>query len=124
MSKQSLIENYISAYNRFDVEGMAKDLHEAVRFRNIAGGEVNLETSGIAAFKEQANRAIPLFREREQRITGIQEHGNQVEVSIAYSAVLATDLSEKLKAGDTIQLQGKSIFQFKEDKIISIEDIS
>ncbi|WP_257791729.1 hypothetical protein [Pontibacter actiniarum] len=30
--KQQVIENYIRAYNAFDVEGMVKDLHQEVVF--------------------------------------------------------------------------------------------
>ncbi|PKV62731.1 nuclear transport factor 2 family protein [Pontibacter ramchanderi] len=124
MTRKEIIEHYIRAYNRFDVQGMLLYLHEEVVFRNISNGEVNLSLLGIEAFRGQAEQAAKLFEEREQVVLTYQEHENAVEVTIAYRAVLATDLSEELKAGNTLELQGKTIFGFQDDKIISIEDHS
>ena len=124
MTKRETIENYVRSYNRFDVESMLRDLHEEVEFRNIAHGETNLHTQGIAAFREQAERAAKLFQEREQVITDYREQDDLAEVSIAYRGVLAVDFSDDLKAGNTIRLEGKSIFRFSDGKLISIEDKS
>ncbi|GGG27118.1 nuclear transport factor 2 family protein [Pontibacter amylolyticus] len=124
MTRKEIIEHYIRAYNSFDVPGMLLYLHEEVAFRNISNGEVNLSLQGIDAFREQAERAAKLFGEREQVVLQYQEQENEAEVVIAYRAVLATDLSEELKAGDTLKLKGKTIFGFRQDKIISIEDHS
>ncbi|WP_018477433.1 nuclear transport factor 2 family protein [Pontibacter roseus] len=124
MNKRDIITRYIQAYNNFDVAGMVQQLHQEIVFRNVAGGEVTLETKGIAAFQEQAERAAELFKERTQQITSISEKEDVVEVSIAYRGVLAVDFSENLKAGDSIELEGKSVFTFRDGKIISMEDIS
>ena len=124
MTRKEIIEHYIRAYNSFDVPGMLLYLHEEVVFRNISNGEVNLSLQGIDAFRVQAERAAKLFGEREQVVLQYQEQENEAEVVIAYRAVLATDLSEELKAGDTLKLKGKTIFGFRQDKIISIEDHS
>ena len=124
MIKREAIENYVRSYNRFDVDGMLRDLHEEVEFINIAQGETNLRIQGIAAFREQAERAAKLFQEREQVITDYQEQDDLAEITIAYRGVLAVDFSAEMKAGSTIQLQGKSIFRFSDGKIILIEDRS
>lgn len=124
MTRKEIIDHYISAYNLFDVPSMLLYLHEEVEFRNISNGEVNLSLQGIAAFREQAEQAAKLFEEREQVMLAYQEWESVAEVTIAYRAVLATDLSEALKAGDTLELQGKTIFGFWGDKIVSIEDHS
>ncbi|MBX0331693.1 nuclear transport factor 2 family protein [Pontibacter sp. HSC-14F20] len=124
MSRKEIIEKYISAYNHFDVEGMLLCLHKEVEFRNISNGEVNLFLQGIVALREQAERAAKLFKEREQVMLHYQEQQNTAEVTIAYRAVLATNFSEELKAGDTLELKGKTIFGFQQEKIISIEDHS
>lgn len=124
MTRKEIIEHYIRAYNRFDVPSMLLYLHEEVAFKNISNGEENLSLQGIAAFREQAEQAAKLFEEREQVMLAYQEWESVAEVTIAYRAVLATDLSEALKAGNTLELKGKSIFAFKQDKIVSIEDHS
>ncbi|MFP4091896.1 MAG: nuclear transport factor 2 family protein [Cyclobacteriaceae bacterium] len=121
---QEMIENYIKAYNAFDIEGMCRDMHEDVVFQNVSNGEVNLETKGLPAFKEQAQKAKEIFSAREQKITEIQQADDAATVSIAYTGVLAVDLSEQMKAGDTLRLQGKSTFHFQDDKIIRIVDES
>ncbi|MCP2044094.1 nuclear transport factor 2 family protein [Pontibacter sp. HSC-36F09] len=124
MTRKEIIEDYIRAYNSFDVQGMLQYLHEEVEFKNISNGEVNLSLQGIEAFRKQAEQASKLFKEREQVVLHYQEQENAAAVTIAYRAVLATDISKELKAGDTLTLKGKTIFGFQQDKIISIEDYS
>ncbi|GAB2699127.1 hypothetical protein GCM10011495_14540 [Hymenobacter frigidus] len=121
---KEVVTVYIEAYNRFDVDGMLAPLHEKVVFRNIANGEVNLTTTGKGDFRGQAEQATRYFSEREQRVTHWQLADNRVEVAIDYRATVAVELLNGLKPGDTLRLQGKSVFRFDDGKIISIEDIS
>ena len=121
---KQLVQAYIEAYNCFDVDGMVRHLHQEVEFRNIANGEVNLTTTGKKNFRQQAEQAKQYFSQREQRVTDWQVANNRVEVLIDYTAVAAMEFPNGLKPGDTLQLQGRSIFQFADGQIISIEDIS
>lgn len=123
---KEIIENYIRAYNNFEIEGMLKDLDEEVVFQNISGGRVNMTTNGIEAFKKQAEEAKQYFKEREQTIKRLQFYENPAEAvaEIDYKGVLATELPGGLKAGDSINLQGKSVFKFRNNKITEITDIS
>jgi ketosteroid isomerase-like protein len=121
---KQLVQTYIEAYNRFDVDGMVHHLHEDVVFRNIANGEVNLTTTGKESFRQQAEQAKQYFSQREQRVTEWQVADNRVEVLIDYTAVAAMELPNGLKPGDTLHLQGRSVFQIADGQITSIEDIS
>ena len=121
---KQLVEAYIEAYNRFDVAGMLVPLHEDVVFRSIANSEVNLTTTGRESFRQQAEQATQYFSQREQRVTDWQVSNQQVEVAVDYPAVAAIAIPNGLKPGDTLQIQGKSIFKFADGKIISVEDIS
>lgn len=121
---KQIVLAYIEAYNRFDVDGMVADLHDEVVFQNITDGEVNLTTTGKESFRQQAEQAKQYFSQREQRVTNWQVAGNRVEVLIDYTGVAAIEFPNGLKPGDTLQVQGKSVFQFEGSKIISIEDIS
>lgn len=123
-TRKSAIENYVKSYNDFDIENMLRDLDENIVFRNISGGAVNLETKGIAAFKAQADAAKSFFSQREQKITDLKFDENEIEAEISYRATAAIDLPNGLKRGDEIELRGKSIFRFVNDKITEIEDIS
>jgi hypothetical protein len=103
---------------------MLADMHENVHFANVANGEVNLTTNGIHDLKAQAEQARQFFKEREQTITDFISGEDQVEIHIDYKGVLAIDFPNGLKAGDTLELKGKSIFRFKDNKIIGLTDIS
>ena len=122
--KQSQIENYVQAYNAFDVAGMLQDLHPEVVFKNIANGEVNMELAGVEAFENQANQAKAIFSERQQTITQIDFSEEAVTIQIDYEGVVAQDLPNGLKAGQELKLNGRSVFKFAKDKIIEIQDIS
>lgn len=122
--QRQIIEHYIQSYNAFDTDGMARDLHEDIVFENVSNGEVNLKTEGITAFKEQAETARQYFETRQQMIEAWDFQDNHVIIDIAYRGVLAIDLPNGMKPGDTLQLQGQSEFIFKDGRIIKIRDKS
>jgi hypothetical protein len=103
---------------------MIENLHEDMEFKNIINGEVNFELKGKYAFKNQISQAFTLFKKREMKIIEQKFDGDIVENKIDFKGVLAVDISEELKKYDLIKLQNKSIFKFKNGKIISIEDIN
>ena len=121
---KSIIEAYIKAYNSFDIEGMAKDLADDVVFENVSNGNVNLRTEGLATFTEQAKAATQYFKERKQTIESWTLQDSIVEIGISYQAILAIDLPNGLKVGDTLELTGTSIFKFSDGKIKQITDKS
>lgn len=121
---KQLIERYIKAYNRFDIEGMIELLDDSIVFENYSGGKLNLSTKGLEEFRLTAQRAAQLFASREQKIRNICVMDDKTIVEIDYEAVLASDLSDSLKAGDYLRLAGKSIFQSASGKINYIADYS
>ena len=123
-TQKTAIDNYIQSYNTFDIEGMIKELHENIVFENKTNGEVTLTTKGIKEFKKQAEAAKEYFKNRQQVVTSYKFSDNNVTVEIDYKAVLAIDLPNGMKAGDTLKLKGQSVFVFKDEKIISIKDKS
>lgn len=121
---QKTIEDYIDAYNNFDIEGMLSKLHHTVVFKNLTNGEVDLITNGLEEFKAQSEKAAAYFSQRKQTITDIQISDQKAEVLIDYHAVLAIDFPNGLKTSDQLELKGKSIFFFEDSLIVSIEDHS
>jgi hypothetical protein len=122
--EKSLVQQYVDAYNAFDIDGMAALLHEEVEFRNISDGEVEVETKGIDEFRDLAEQSKDVFTERCQTIKQFTILPNKVEIEIDYEATLAIDLPIGLNAGEKLKLQGKSIFEIKDDKLYLIEDYS
>ena len=121
---QTIIQNYIEAYNRFDVIGMTQDFHSDVIFENVADEVVALKTEGIDGFRKQAESALGFFSAREQLITSWGSQYDVVSIDIEYQATLQVDLPNGMNAGDIMKLTGKSVFTFMENKIIMIQDIS
>lgn len=121
---KKMIENYVRAYNSFDVEGIIKLLHKDILFKNFSNGELNTETRGTEEFREVAEKSSKIFSSRRQIITDFSAIGDKVEVQIDYEGRLVVDLPNGLKVGDTLQLKGKSVFEIKEGKISLIEDHS
>ncbi|MXO06435.1 nuclear transport factor 2 family protein [Flavobacterium sp. HBTb2-11-1] len=122
--REKIIQNYIEAYNQFDTDKMIADFDESIVFENIQNGETNLTLNGIKEFTAQAEKAKEYFSERKQTITSLRQDEITAIVDIDYYAVLAIDFPNGLKAGQGLNMKGKSIFQFLDDKIIKLTDMS
>ena len=122
--EKRIIEDYIEAYNAFDVEAMLSLLSPDVQFKNISNGVVDTEASGIDELRRLAIQSASLFSERKQTITAWKKSGEWVEVAIDYQARLKADLPNGLKAGDRLALKGRSTFRLKAGRIAAITDES
>ncbi len=121
---REIIEGFIGAYNRFDIEGMLLNVSPDVIFENRSGDRVDLRTEGIGELRRQAEDSRRSFTRRKQVIAGMKFGDDEVEIEINFTGTLAIDLPGGMKAGDRIELKGKSIFKFRGDRIIGLTDIS
>lgn len=121
---KKIIDDYIRAYNSFDIAGMLKNMHEKVLFQNISSGQVNLSTQGIAELYKAAEQAKNLYKSRSQTVTNYQYHGKTATIEVNYTGELASDIPNGPKAGDTLNLKGKSEFVFEDGLIVKLTDIS
>lgn len=122
--KRSLVECYLAAYNAFDIDGMVAVIHPDNEFKNVSGGEVNATTSGAGDFRLLAEKSSELFRSRKQKILTFWSNADQASVAVAFEGVLASDLPNGMKAGETLRLNGRSEFTFCDGKIYRIKDVS
>ena len=122
--KRSLVECYLAAYNAFDIGGMMAVIHPDIEFKNVSGGEVNATTSGAGDFRLLAEKSSELFRSRKQKILTFWSNADQASVAVAFEGVLASDLPNGMKAGETLRLNGRSGFTFCDGKIYRIKDVS
>lgn len=119
-----LIEAYIDAYNRKDVEGMLMCLADNVFFQNISGGEVTAEASDKQSFADMAKFGASAFETRHQKVVNAITVAGTTLAQIDYAAVVATDLPNGWKAGQTLAFSGSSAFRVEDGKIVSIVDES
>ncbi|MRS05505.1 nuclear transport factor 2 family protein, partial [bacterium] len=121
---RSIVDHYIDAYNRMDVDAMLGCVHPQIEFKNITAGVVNSSTNGVAELKTLAQQSLSLFSERRQVIESFEAQGSWAVASINFRAVVASDLPNGLKKGQVLNLSGRSEFEFKDGVISKITDIS
>lgn len=122
--REQIINNYVAGYNAFDVEKMIKDFSEAIVFENIQQGKQTMLLHGLDEFKIQAEAAKIYFTARQQSIKSFKHERDQSIIEIDYVGVLAIDLPNGMKKGEEIRLSGQSIFEFNDNTIIRLTDIS
>jgi ketosteroid isomerase-like protein len=121
---RELVDRYLAAYNAFDVPGLLATLHDDVRFRNLAAGEITASADGIDEFRALAERAAALFSSRRQRIREYVAGDGEARIEVDYEGVLAADLGPQMRAGDTLRLAGRTTFGFRDGRIASVVDES
>ncbi len=121
---RALVDHYIDAYNRKDIDYMLMSVHPQVEFKNISAGVVNANTNGVAELRTLAQQSLSLFSERHQVIKSFEIQGSVAVAIIAFRAVVAADLPNGLKKGQVLSLSGRSEFEFKGGAISKITDIS
>jgi hypothetical protein len=124
IDKQDVIRRYIDAYNTFDIYLMLAFLHPDIRFKNLSNGEMNAQTLGKSEFESLARQSATLFKTRTHTVKSLEIIGDKATVEIDFTAVLAKALSNDLRAGDKLAIQGKTEFIFKDNLIWSIVDES
>jgi ketosteroid isomerase-like protein len=122
--KRDLIDRFIDAYNRFDVELLMTFVHPHIEFLNVENGEVSASARGTEEFRALAEQSVKLFSSREQSITRFRVRDEGASVEIDYTAVLAEDLPNGIKSGETLRLTGRSDFTFMDGKISKLVDYS
>ncbi len=122
--REAIIRNYIEGYNNFDLSRMVQDFDKKVIFENIQNGEVTMTLNGIDEFITQAETAKSYFLERMQKFKVFRHENDKTEIEVEYTAVLAIDFPNGMKKGQKIKLLGKSVFEFQNEKIIRLTDLS
>ncbi len=122
--KRALIEYYLNAYNSFEVDQITAAIHPDIRFRDVSSGEVSAVALGIEQFRVLAEQVKQIFSARHQLLKTFEARGNSASITVDYVGILAIDLPNGLKAGETLQLTGYSDFTFRDQKIYELTDYS
>lgn len=121
---ETLIKQYIAAYNTKDVPAMLTLLHEVIVFENISNASGSTVTSGKAEFETLARQSLGLFQRRTQTLRSLTLGERTAAAEIEFEGTLARDLPSGQKAGSVIALRGVTVFAFSDGKIARISDYS
>lgn len=118
------IQLYIDAYNAKDIPKMLDLLDDQIIFENVSNSTGVIKTTSKDEFRQLAFQSAAYFSERKQLIRFLVSGSSSAAVEIDYQATLAQDFPNGLKAGQSIQLRGVSIFELENGKFIRISDYS
>ncbi|HWK56521.1 MAG TPA: nuclear transport factor 2 family protein [Parapedobacter sp.] len=123
--RTKIVYLYIKAYNELDAPNMVVHMADTIVFDHYENNQSTLHLEGIDEFKKQAAEALAYFTERRQTILSLTHKPNATEITVAYEAIAGMDFPNGIKEGDTIQISGRSVFEFSPDgKISKLTDYS
>jgi ketosteroid isomerase-like protein len=121
---RELIERYLAAYNRMDVDGMVATMHREVVFENYTAGVLSVRTFGADELRHLAESSSFLFSARRQVILTYEERDGTATVHILFDGTFAVDLPNGVRAGQSITLNGRSEFRQRDGLLVYIGDYS
>jgi len=120
---KTIVQQYISAYNNFDIEKMVSLMHRDCIFESRVNNKVTLSTKGQTSFRQICNLSKKNYKFRKQVIEDFKEYENKVEVKLYFKATLAVDIPDLGKKDEQIAFETKSIFEFKNERIYKITNL-
>ena len=120
----SIINKFISLFNKFDIQNLSEILTDDFEFKNISHGEVTENTSTLIEFALILEQSKTLFSKRTVQIQNINVSGAIFDASIICNATMAISTIDGLKAGQEISFRGTLTFSIFEDKINKVVQIS
>ncbi|RDS81694.1 nuclear transport factor 2 family protein [Dyella monticola] len=121
---RALIDRYIDAYNRIDVDAMLATLHNEVVFENYTAGVLSVRTVGIHELRHLAESSRHLFSARHQAITRYSEVAGVAHAQIHFQGTFAVDLPNGIRAGQSMALDGRSEYRERDGLLIYVADFS
>lgn len=121
---KDIVERYIKFYNAFQISEMVELFTDDCIFQNVSNSSGIITTVGKDELQKLAKQNLALFSKKEQIVTNWVIGENKIAVEIDFTAELACDFPNGMKKGDTLQLKGVSIYEFKSDKIKRLVDFS
>lgn len=119
---RALIDRYIDAYNRIDVDAMLATMHSEVIFENYTAGVLSVRTAGTHELRHLAESSRHLFSARHQTITRYSEADGTAYAQIHFQGTFAVDLPNGIRAGQGIALDGRSEYRERDGLLIYIAD--
>ncbi|WND03964.1 nuclear transport factor 2 family protein [Temperatibacter marinus] len=119
-----VIRKFITSYNEKDVDAMMSCLHREAEFENISNYFAAMNWKGHDSIRALAESSAAAFASRKQTVLMAVVEGDKVALQVEFAGVPLVDLPNGMKAGEATILRGASFFTLKDDKIISLSDMS
>lgn len=119
---KQIIEDYIQAYNDFDIDRMMINMDQTIEYEHQVNGRILQKITGFREFKDYAELVGSTYLMRELKPISWKFEGNTVKVEMEFKGEFAIDYREDLAIGDKIESKGESEFIFFQNKIIQIID--
>lgn len=121
---RELIDRYLAAYNRMDVDAMLATVHREVVFENYTAGRLSVRTLGIEELRRLAENSRHLFSARRQTVTGYHQQDGTAYVQVFFEGTFAVDLPNGVRAGQPVAMPGRSEFRERDGLLVHIADHS
>lgn len=122
--QEELINMYVSGYNAFNMKKMLSPLHSKIVFENHVKDELTMKLEGIKSFKKQAQKGFDIYSKRKQELLSMDHEEGKSTAIVNYSGTLKVDIGDQMKKGQVMNISGRSVFTFQDDRIIKLEDYS
>lgn len=124
MGLTNWVKAYVDHYNRQDIDGMLEQVADDVVFENISNSGGSMTLQGIDAMRQVTELGIQAFSYRRQRIVNLIEGDNKVAAEVVFTGMAALNLPNGIKQGETVELRGVTIFEFRNGKLSRVADYS
>jgi hypothetical protein len=121
---RALIDRYIDAYNRIDINAILATMHGEVIFENYAAGVLSVRTVGIHELRHLEENSRQLFSARRQTITTYAEAADIAYAQIHFQGTFAIDLPNGIRAGQSMALDGRSEYRERDGLLTYVADYS
>lgn len=119
-----ILQRYLSAYEKKDVEAMLATMTPDVVFEDLPNGHEPTSTNGKEALWTLARQSAQCFSSRRQTVTDAVVAGDRVALQVVFEAVVACDLPNGWRAGQAVRLTGASFFTLRDGLIARVVDLS
>ena len=123
MTLPAIIQTYLDAYNRKDVDALVACVADTVVFENVSNAGHSMKIEGRSAFAELARQAATIFTTRHQTVRTAVVDGEHVALEIDWIGTPAVDLGP-MRAGEQVVMRGASFFTIAGGKLTRIVDLS
>ncbi len=118
------VRRYLDAYCALDVDGMLAVLTDDVRFENVSNVHGMDVVRGKEDLEKLARASAQAFSARKQTVRQAVVSKEAAALEIDFEGVVAADLPNGWKAGQTIALRGASFFELRGGRLARIVDIA
>jgi ketosteroid isomerase-like protein len=119
----AIVERYLDAYNRKDVEALVDCVADSVVFENVSNSGESIKIEGRDAFGELAARSAAMFERRNVVVKTAVVGVDSIALEVRWTATPSVDLGP-MKAGVEVTMRAASFMTIANGRLQRIMDLS